>query len=178
MTRALPLALLVSMITTVTTSAQTTSRPAADPEDVASVDAIIASLYDVISGPAGQERDWDRFRSLMHPNAKLIPVYRPQDAPQWQSTWLSAEDYIERAGPQLTANGFFEREIGRVEERFGNIVHAFSTYDSRRTEDGEVFQRGINSIQLMYDGGRWWVVNIMWQGVGPDVEIPARYLNR
>ncbi len=75
----------------------------------------------------------------------------------------------------LEERGFFEQEIGRVEERFENIVHAFSTYTSRWTPEGEVFQRGINSIQLMWDGERWWIVNIMWRGVGPDTEIPERY---
>src|SRR5688572_18845337 len=38
--------------------------PAANPADVASIDAIVAALYDVISGPAGKKRDWDRMRSL------------------------------------------------------------------------------------------------------------------
>ena len=159
--------------------AQTPDWPTADPEDVSSVDAIIASVYDAISGPAGQARDWDRFRSLMHPNAKLIPVHPQRGAAgAWTSTWWSVNDYIERAGANITTTGFFEREIGRVEERFGRIVHLFSAYESRRTPDGNVFQRGLNSFQLMHDGSRWWVMNIMWQGVGPDVEIPERYLRR
>lgn len=144
-------------------------------DDVGSVDAIIAALYDVISGPAGQPRDWDRFRALFAPGAHLIPVARRQNAERDEPIYYSVEDYIERSGPILEDRGFFEREIGRVEERFQNIVHAFSTYESRTTSDGPPIQRGINSIQLMYDGQRFWVVNIMWRGVGPDVEIPPRY---
>lgn len=152
--------------------------PAADPEDVATPAALIAALYDVISGPAGQERDWNRFRSLFVPEAKLIPVGQPPDAPRARAFVMSVEDYIARSGPLLTERGFFEREIGNVTERFDNIAHVFSTYDSRWTAGGEVFQRGINSIQLMWDGERWWVVNIMWRGVSPETEIPARYLRR
>ncbi len=152
------------------------SVPAANPSDVGTIDAIIDALYDVISGPARQQRDWDRFRSLHVPEARLIPTFIPQDSTRAQARVWSIEEYIEAAGPQLERGGFFEQEIGRVTERFENIVHAFSTYESRRTADGEVFQRGINSIQLMWDSERWWIFNIFWRGVGADFEIPAKYL--
>lgn len=178
MLRTMPSVLLTLAVSTITLQAQAGDWPAADPKDVASVDAIIAAIYDVISGPQGEERNWARFRSLMHPNAKLIPVHRGRDGTAWQSTWLTVDDYVERAGPGLVANGFFERELGRVEERFDHIVHLFSSYESRNTREGDVIARGINSFQLMYDGERWWVMNIMWQSVGPDAEIPAKYLNR
>jgi hypothetical protein len=149
--------------------------PAANPTDVESIDAILGALYDVISGPAGQARDWDRFRSLFSNEAKLIPIF-VQEGSTTGGALLTVEDYITRGGPGLEANGFFESEIGRVTEEFGNIAHAFSTYQSQRTADGDVFQRGINSIQLMWDDERWWIMNIMWWGVGPDEEIPAKYL--
>ena len=86
------------------------------------------------------------------------------------------ETYISTAGAGLVANGFFEKEIHRVEERFGGVAHIFSTYVSRRTaEDEEPFTRGINSFQLKYDGDRWWVVNIFWQGENPNTPIHAKY---
>ena len=151
--------------------------PEASPDDVSSIDAIITALYDVISGPAGQERDWDRFRSLHIPEARLIPSGPRQQGGNGAFV-LSLGDYIERAGQSLVESGFFEIEIGRTLERFENIAHAFSTYESRRTPDGEVFQRGINSIQLMWDGERWWIMNIFWRGVGGDHEIPEKYLKQ
>jgi len=151
--------------------------PEADPADVESVDAILAALYDVISGPAGEPRNWDRMRSLFTPGARLIPVNRQGAPSQVQPRFLSVEDYIQMAGPFLEERGFFEREIGRVTERFVNIVHAFSTYDSRWTEDDpEPFSRGINSIQMVWDGERWWITNVMWWGVPPNFEIPEKYL--
>jgi hypothetical protein len=152
------------------------TAPPAAPADVATVDGIIAALYDVISGPAGQARNWDRFRSLFVPEAKLIPTGFPQGSTTARARYLSVEDYVTGSGPSLQERGFYERETGRVSERFENIVHAFSSYESRRTPDGEVIQRGINSIQLTWDGERWWVANIMWRGVGPNVEIPPKYL--
>lgn len=147
-----------------------------DPADVESIDAIVTAVYDVISGPAGERRDWERFRSLFVDGARLIPVGRVQGG-SVQTRVMSPEEYAERTGPVLEQAGFFEREIGRVTERYGRIAHLFSAYESRRTaEDAQPFARGINSFQLMHDGDRWWVVSIFWQSETPEFPIPGRYL--
>lgn len=167
---------LVCLALVATGPSATAQTPAADPADVESVDAIIAALYDVISGPAGQERDWDRFHSLFADGARLIPTRRDQAGTVRHQVWTPAE-YAERAGASLTRDGFFEREIGRVEERFGNVVHVFSAYDSKRTEDdAEPFARGINSIQLLDTGDRLWVMSIFWESETAANPIPERYL--
>ncbi len=172
---------LFASLNTPAASAQTvaptgSSVPTAAAEDVSSIDGIVAALYDVISGPAGQARDWDRFRSLFIPEARLIPTgFRGDSATA--SLW-TPEDYVSRAGPSLEERGFFEIEIGRVEEIFENIAHLFSTYETRGSLEGDVSQRGINSIQLTWDGERWWIVTIMWRGVGSDTDIPAKYLGK
>jgi len=150
--------------------------PPADPADVASADAIIEALYDVISGPAGQARDWDRMRSLFVPGARLIPTGARPDG-SVGLTMLSVEDYIERAGPQLEENGFFEHEIARRTDEYAHIQHVFSTYEARReAEDEEPFMRGINSIQLMNDGERWWIVTVFWEAETDDTPLPRHYL--
>ncbi len=152
--------------------------PMAKPEDVSSIDAIMKAVYDVISGPAGQKRDWDRFRSLFAPGGRLIPTgVNPQG--EHRIGALTPDEYIQRSGPFLEGKGFFEREIGRTMERYGNIVQAFSAYESRnKLDDPKPFARGINSFQLWFDGNRWWVVTIFWQGETPDTPIPAKYLNK
>lgn len=155
------------------------SQPA-NPEDVSSIDAIITAAYDVISGPAGQKRDLDRERSLFIPGARLIPtVAKPgeisvgRNAPQI----LDVEAYIARVEPYFEENGFYEKEIARRTEQFGQIAHVWSTYESRHSEkDPEPFMRGINSIQLFHDGTRWWIVTIYWQHEGVDAPIPEKYL--
>lgn len=157
----------------------TIPRPAARPADVNSIDAVIAALYDVISGPAGQVRDWNRFRSLFVPHARLVPTgVTPNDGAR--AVVLGVEDYIKRAGPGLESSGFFEIEVHRASEGYGNIAHAFSTYESRRTADRaeKPFARGINSIQLLKDGARWWIVTVYWDAERPGNEIPAKYLPR
>ena len=143
------------------------------------MDAIIAALYDVISGPAGEARKWDRMRSLFIPGARLIPTGKnPQDG-SVRHRVMTVEDYITQSGPMLEKNGFFEREIGRKTESFGNIVHVFSAYDSKRTaQDAQPFARGINSIQLLNDGQRWYVVTIFWDSERADNKIPDKYLEK
>jgi len=150
--------------------------PAADPNDVATVDSIIAAVYDVISGPAGQKRNWDRMRSLFVPGARLIPTGR-RPTGEVVTRVRTVEEYITGSSPLMEKNGFFEREIARHTESFGNIVHAFSTYESRHMpNDAKPFARGINSIQLMNDGKRWWIVTIFWQGEDEKAPLPEKYL--
>ncbi len=148
---------------------------AANPDDVKSIDAIIHAVYDAISGTPGP-RNWDRFRSLFHPQARLIPTGRRPMDERTGPRVLSVEDYVHSAGPFLEKNGFFENEIARKEERFGSIAQAFSTYESRHAKDEKPFQRGINSIQLYNDGSRWWVMNVMWDAETPEKPIPREYL--
>ena len=152
------------------------AMPPADAKDVATMDAIVAAVYEVISGPAGQKRNWDRFRSLFVPGARLIPTFhRPTG--EVLSRVSTPEEYIERSSPLLEKNGFFEREVSRRMERFGNIAHIFSTYESRhKLDDEKPFARGINSIQLMNDGKRWWIVTIFWQAEDDKNPLPAEYL--
>jgi DNA-binding beta-propeller fold protein YncE len=157
-------------------AAPPTSSLPARPEDVASIDAIITALYDVISGPAGQKRDWDRFRSLFAPGARLIPTGRRPDSTRVMRV-ITPDEYATNIGPQLENGGFFEREIGRRTERFGAVAHVFSAYDSKRTAADTVpFARGINSIQLFDDGRRWFVVTIFWDSERRDNPIPADIL--
>src|SRR5204863_8668825 len=96
--------------------------PAARPDDVKSIDAIVAAVYDVISGPAGQKRDWDRMRSLFVPGARLIPAV-PSQVGGATARVLDVAGYIQGSGATRERDGFFESEIARRTEGFGNIAH-------------------------------------------------------
>lgn len=145
-------------------------------EDTKTVDSTIEALYDSISGPAGEERDWTRFKNLFHSSANLIPMVVTPDS-TFSFSW-TPEEYAQRAGPWLVQNGFFEKELARTQETYGHIVHAFSTYGSYHTKDDEKpYDRGINSIQLMTNGERWFVVNIMWDAESLGASIPEKYLS-
>jgi hypothetical protein len=156
--------------------ATTTTPGEAAPTDVASQDAIIAALYESISGPACQRRDWERFKSLFAPGARLIPTGLNRER-KAVARAESPDEYAAQAKNSLEENGFFEHETARTGETFGAITHAFSTYESRRqANDEKPFARGINSIQLLNDGTRWWVVTVYWQAERPDSPIPPQYL--
>jgi len=173
------LVMLATVVLFYTTSKATvfnTDSIPVDTKDVLSPDAIVAAVYEVISGPAGQKRNWDRMRTLFVPDARMIPTGK---RPTGESTRrvLTVEEYITNSGPFLEKDGFFESEIGKRTEQFGNIVHVFSTYESKRAStDDKPFMRGINSFQLWYDGKRWWVITILWQGETKDTPIPEKYI--
>ncbi len=154
------------------------ASPPANPSDVESADAITAALYDVISGPAGQPRDWDRFRSLFIPGGRLIPA---RTGPDGKATTrvLTADEYSNQGGGGPARSSFYEREVSRKIDSFGSIMQRFSTYESRHeATDEKPFARGINSIQLFNDGTRWWVVTVLWDSERPGNEIPEQYLTK
>ena len=82
-----------------------------------------------------------------------------------------------KGGQWLEENGFYEIEISREVDTFGNVIQVFSTYESYYSKkDTAPFMRGINSIQLLNDGERFWVVNIYWTNESEKNPIPEQYL--
>ena len=156
--------------------ATATTTPAADPADVATLDAILAAVYSSISGAKGKTRNWDRFRSLFVPGARLIPTFK-RPTGEITTRVLTPEEFITSSGKFMEEQGFFEQAIANHVETFGNIAQVFSVYEGRHdTADPKPFVRGINSIQLMNDGKRWWVVTIFWQAEDAANPLPKKYL--
>jgi hypothetical protein len=156
--------------------AQAAAAPAANPRDVESIDAIMAALYNVISGPAG-DRDWNRFRSLFLPEARMGAVRKKPDG-TFAASSFTPDGYVERAGKYFKEKPFFESELSRKTEQFGQAAHVFSTYESRTAPGEKPFARGINSLQLFNDGNRWYVVSIFWDEERPENQLPAKYTSR
>jgi hypothetical protein len=147
--------------------------PTPRPEDVKSVDSILAALYSVISGPAG-ERDWNRFRSLFLPQAQLTSAGKGADG-SVRVHPMSVEDYVKGAGDYFAQQAFFESPIVSRIQTFGNVSQVFSSYESRHASTEPPFARGINSLQLLYDGHRWWVVSILWDEERSDNPLPKEF---
>jgi hypothetical protein len=158
--------------------------PAAkNPADVDTVEHLMASLYDVISGPAGQPRDWDRFRSLFLPTGRMgvirpdTPAKDGKPARAADALFLTPDMYVERDDPYFKANGFFERGIANRIEQFGNLTSVWSTYESRHAAtDAAPFTRGINSLQIVHAQGRYWIASILWDDERPGLTLPEKYL--
>lgn len=143
---------------------------------VSSIDSILHTLYAVISGEKGEARDWALMRSLFHPDARLIPSGKNKEGVAG-ARFLTVDDYISSSGQWLVENGFFEKEIHRQTDIFGQIAQVFSTYESFHSmTENEPFMRGINSIQLLYDNNRWWIINIYWMQESREHPIPDEYL--
>jgi hypothetical protein len=142
--------------------------------DVSTIEGIIAAFYDVISGPAGSPRQWSRDRTLYVPSVKFVAVEERKGKPF--ARIVSHQEYVEGANAGMVRGGFYEREIHRVTQTFGNIAHVFSTYESRQQADGPVIARGINSIELYFDGARWWITAAQWQDESKAQPIPKEFL--
>jgi len=143
--------------------------------DVESVDGIIRAYYDVISGPAGAKRDLRRDESLHFPDAQIIVLKREPGSDRTVARKLTLRQFHELSAP-IFEQGIYETEIHRVQERFGSIIHVWSTYETRAEPQGRPLRRGVNSIQLYHDGSRFWITSWIYDAERPGQQIPARYL--
>jgi hypothetical protein len=153
-----------------------TKVPAPKPDDVKSLDAIIAAAYSVISGPAGT-RDWDRFRSIFLPQARFTQVDKAPDGSTIVISW-GVEEFIHDATAVFAKEGFYESGIVNEPSGYGNMRQVLSSYESRHAPGEKPFQRGVNSFQLLNDGTRWWIVDIFWDSERPDNPLPAKFAKR
>ena len=151
---------------------QTISPGAAD---VGTIDGIVKAYYEVITGPPGRPREWSRDRTLYISDLRFVAM-EVDKAGSPQARIMSHQQFVDAEDAEMVRDGFDEREIHRVTQRFGNIAHVFSTYETRRTPGGPLIGRGINSIELFWDGKRWWIASAIWDEERPGNSIPKEYL--
>jgi hypothetical protein len=132
----------------------------ADPADVGSVEGIVEAYYDSVSGPAGEPREWGRFLSLFSPAARLSTARAA--GPSGEPLVLDPAQFVAANRRYFERGGYFETQILHEPKTFGSIAHVFSTFESRRRADGPAYARGINSLQLVRSGDRWWIVSVVW----------------
>lgn len=156
-----------------TTAAVSVPTLPARPEDVGTLDGIIGAYYDVISGPAGAPRQWGRDRSLYIPGVRFVAL--EEERGSVRPRVMSHQEFVDATDPAFRAKGFYEKEIHRTVERFGGLVHAMSTYESRNESKGPIIERGINSLQLFWDGVRWWIASAVWAQETKGSPIPETY---
>lgn len=145
----------------------------ARPEDVGTIEGVLKAFYEVISGPAGQPRQWSRDRTLYIPDVRFISMdVRDGRA---HASIMTHQEFVDRTNQGLVTNGFYETEVHHVIRRFGNTAHVFSTYEMK-SGAGNPLGRGVNSIQLFWDGTRWWISGVAWDDERADNRIPAELL--
>jgi hypothetical protein len=144
-------------------------------EDVGTLDGIIRAYYEVISGPAGRPREWSRDRTLYIPDVRFVAMEERKDG-SLSPRIMSHQEYVDSSDAGFVKEGFDEREIHRVTQLCGNIAHVFSGYESRKAAGGPVIARGVNSVELVNDGKRWWIVSATWQDETPKHPLPKELL--
>jgi hypothetical protein len=145
----------------------------ANPADVSAIDGIVKAFYETISGPKGQPRQWSRDKTLYTPDVRFVGM--SEQGGKIRVGIMNHNQYVNATNDNFVTNGFTEREINRVTRRFGNIAHVFSTYEftnDDKTEKG----RGVNSIELYWDGTRWWISSASWDDERPNNPIPKGFL--
>jgi hypothetical protein len=158
-----------------------TPTPEPPPGDNATLDLLLRALYEGVSHGESSEPDWHRLEPLFVPGARLMPPRHPGDA-SWKA--LSFDEFREavRAGIATRRQdgkptGFFEREIGRETNAYGDLTTVLSAYEARfRRDDEKPFLRGVNAIQIVAEGNRWAILSLAWDTEGPDNPIPERLL--
>lgn len=149
------------------------------PPDEAAIGAVLDAMYAMISGPAGP-RDWRRQPEIFHPDCRQIRTGVDAGGAPWMATF-TPEQYRANADAMLANVDFHEVETARELRIFGNIAHAWSTYEARHApDDAEPERRGINSIQLYRDvdtdgdgQARWRILHMIWDNERPGLRIPA-----
>jgi hypothetical protein len=173
----LPLFLIFAAVTVAAQSTQTpiTSTPAAGPAvtcpSTATIDELVKAINTAVSGPADQDRTC--FRDIFYPEARLIPVGKSAVDASFKPHILTVDDWINavaKRGKEVLG----EQQIRVDGVEWANIVHLWSTYEL--TVDGKPAARGINSIQAVFDGKRWRIIQILWQAEDDTVKVPAKFL--
>ena len=143
-------------------------------DDVASIDGMVRAWYDIVSGPAGAPRNWSRDSTLYLPGVRFVIVGESGGVSRASVT--DHGTFARQSNPGFDREGFYEQEIHRVTQTVGNVAYLLSTYQWRRTPDGPVGGRGVNSISLFHDGTRWWITQAMWSDETPANPIPPELL--
>jgi hypothetical protein len=160
---------IIFLFSSVAAHAEPSNAPAAD---LGTPEALIQAVYSVISGPLGAPRDWDRLRALLAPGA-IFAVTRTGKSGPTSTRVLSVEEYISATSKALETTAFYEHGVIGPIWRYAHIAFATSPYESRHALNEAPFQRGINTFQLSFDGTRWWIISISWEGESPAFPLPA-----
>ena len=167
-------ALATILFTNTTFSQSWNTDTASDP---GTINGIIYALYNTISGPSGQERNWNDFRNLFADNARMF-IAVPDDDSGSVLKSITPEEYVQRNQTRLSDIGFNEEELYRITNTYGAGSQVFSTYESHFTNKNgeEEITKGINNIQLYFDGERYFIASIFWDANAKNIEVPDRYL--
>ena len=145
--------------------------PAADPADVATPESVVKALNETLSGRAGEARNWNRFRSLMAPNARFVTESVAADGAVLRRA-LGVEDLITSNDKYFATQGFFEHRVITHDEVWAHLAVIVTAFEIRHASGEAPFARGIKHFELTSDGKRWFVESIVWESETTASPLP------
>lgn len=145
----------------------------ADSKDVSTIDGIMKAFYETISGGKGVARQWSRDKTLYISDVRFVAMR--EDNGKIGANVMNHAQYVNGSNEFLVTEGFTEREINRTVKKFGNLAHVFSVYEYE-TADKKSKGRGINSVELFFDGKRWWISAVIWDEERENNKITKEFL--
>jgi hypothetical protein len=149
---------------------------AARPEDVSSIEAIIKTDYECVSGGIGVARQWARDLSLYDPFARSFVPSKDEKTGELVIWHPTQQEYADQTNAELVSGGFSEHEVAHKIYQYGNVATAFSSYEVTLATTGKLYSRGVNIYQLYYTGNRWWISSVSWDAENYINPIPPELM--
>jgi hypothetical protein len=146
-------------------------------DNVTTLDGIMKAYYDVVTVKKGEKVSYER-DSLLHIAGAQVGWNQQGKDGNPHLKMVSLKEYHQMSDEYLEKNGFYEIEISRKVEKFGSVYHVWSTYETRNTSDGPIIGRGINSVELFFDGSRFWIITWVFDDERKNNPIPSEYLTK
>ena len=141
-------------------------------EDVKSVDAIINAYYDVISGSSSEPWEFERDKYIHSKNAFITRLDVNGKA---ETHSLEAEYIPIGLSPK---EDFYEKELKRTVSKYGSIAQVWSAFEIRTDPNTESNIRGLNSVQLHYEKGRWFIDSWTCEMESEKNSVVSEFLNK
>ena len=146
------------------------------PEDVSTIDGMIKAYYEIVSGPAGQPRQWDRDATLYIPNVRFVIISEDATGKATAES-MTHQEFVDSSEASIGGKAFYEHEVHRITQRAGNIAHVFSTAERSSSPEGKAEGRSIDSLELFWDGKRWWITGAnLWDINTAKHPLPPEFL--
>lgn len=143
-------------------------------DDRADVEAAVNAVYEVISGPVGEARDFDAMRAMFLPGAVMGPVGPGPDG-NGRGLTMDVDGYIERSGTFLVENGFTERATRTEITIYGELAYVRSAYEGVHGDTGEIIVTGVNFMTLFKVESEWKFASLLWRSASEDWPVEQAF---
>ena len=151
---------------------------AQEPE-LAAIELTLEELYRAFCFDAGGPADWDAIRALSIEGACFVSPIPPGGRARAADTETFLADFARwiETSPE-GESGLHERIVSTRVDAFGNVAHAWVTFEGFVPGERAPRTRGLDSIQLARDRGRWKVASFTTQYESAQAPLPTRFLPR